>query len=70
MDGINYVAADIKGKNQAGSTTKTDNSKEVNYQDGLSKQELKKIDKNNDGVITESEFKKAFNGGKNYEQYW
>ena len=70
LDAINYLALNLKGNNQLGSK-KTAESGQIDYTDGLSAEELKKIDKNGDGAITEAEFKKAFNGSKNeYKKYW
>lgn len=65
---INYLAIDLSNK-QLG----TDNDINSNFDltDGLSAEEIKKIDKNGDGAISESEFKKTFNGkGNEYKKYW
>ncbi len=68
VSGLNYKALGVSGNNQLGSNTKASGSK-TNYSDGLSADELKKIDKNKDGVITEKEFKKVCTS-KNSDKYW
>ena len=75
MDSINYSAMDLKKRAQFGSDEKVSSNQKVedfDYTDGLSKEELKRIDKNKDGAISEEEFKTAFGGSSadSYKSYW
>ncbi len=68
VSGLNYKALGVNGSQQLGSNKSADGSG-TDYSDGLSIDELKKIDKNSDGIITEKEFKKVCKS-KNSDKYW
>ncbi len=62
ISAINYsVLTNTKAANS--SSNKTD------LTDGLSVTEMKKLDTNGDGLVTEAEFKKGFNGDES-SKYW
>lgn len=72
MEGINYKAIDfskLKG-NQIG-LSKDVKAGDGKYKDGLTEKEIKKMDKDGDGILTEKEFKAACKGNdKTKEKYW
>lgn len=69
MDAINYSAINLTGVNKLESNIKKDNANEL--EDGLDQKELKQIDQNKDGVITEEEFKKKYGAqDDSYKAVW
>ncbi|WP_286008917.1 hypothetical protein, partial [Methanobrevibacter woesei] len=64
---LNYKALGISGNSQLGSDSKS--TGKTDFTDGLSASELKQIDKDGDGIITEAEFKKAYKG-EDADKYW
>lgn len=70
INSINYLAMNINGNKQLGSSNKATTGK-LDLTDGLSEEELKLIDKNKDGSISEEEFKQTFGGKEDtYKTYW
>ena len=70
INAINYLAMNIKGNKQLGSTKEATGTK-TDLTDGLSADELKLIDKNKDGSISEKEFKQTFGAqDDSYKKYW
>ena len=74
IKGLNYADMGISGTKQLGSNTEVQDAGKTNLKDGLSEAELKKIDTNDDGVITEKEYlaacKKDGITDKNAKNYW
>ena len=72
MEGINYKSIDFsKLKNNQIGLGKDVKAEEGKYKDGLTEKEMKKMDKDGDGVLTEKEFKAACKGDdKTKEKYW
>ena len=70
INSLNYLAFGIKGNKQLGSNKVAAENK-LDLTDGLSEDELKLIDKNKDGAISEEEYKQTFGGqGDAYKTYW
>ncbi|MCD7780260.1 MAG: hypothetical protein LUH05_06265, partial [Candidatus Gastranaerophilales bacterium] len=69
IDGINYLALNLSGKEQLGTDEAASSKSELDLTNGLTASELDKIDTNKDGVITADEFKAAYNGD-DWETYW
>ena len=72
---INYRAlADGYNWNPKGVESKDKDASKINgrddLKDGLTKEEMAAMDTNGDGLLTESEFKTAYNNGNNYLATW
>lgn len=70
MDAINYSAINLTGVNKLESNIKKEEELTA-LEDGLDQKELKSIDQNKDGVITEEEFKKKYGAqDDSYKAVW